>query len=1362
MQMASAIEVFLDSAARWPSRTAIECGSWRCTYAELSVASARLAALLRKTCIRNEDIGKAVVALRCHRGPFAYAAVLGIMRAGAAYVYLDPDFPDDRAEFILHDCAARASVVQDVAGGPGSLLLADGQAHPVEDLWRPEDERAESWQDLEIGASDLAYLIYTSGSTGKPKGVLLEHGSLCTFIAAERKLYSVTQEDRVLQGFSLAFDASVEELWVAWAAGAALVVGTPDLMRLGPDLASELTKMKITVLSTVPTLLKTMDDPTQLHVRVLILGGEALTQPLVDKWAPGRQMFNTYGPTEATVICTAAQVQPGRALTIGTALHDYKVFVLDDELKEVPPVEGAEGQLAVGGRAVARGYLNRPEANEKSFIEHPSFGRIYLTGDVVRWTEQTERLPSGMSTSRWEYGYVGRIDSQVKIRGFRIELGEIERSSLDCVGLTDVAVVAVSSSNGDKTLHAFATGITSGSVLVEHLRSKLPPAWIPSAHVLDTLPRLQASGKVDRNALANMVTKRLQKTLSLSSLVPDMDLTTEEGFAAAALKAAQGLGIHLETVDDDFFSGGGTSLTAASLVSQLRQLGRRQKVQRLEYISVRQVYECRTMARLAAAVESFEHPAADSVSEVGKGDAVGVERYYAVAFLQFLWIATEFIVASMVITKLLIALGKQQTPTSSTVAMLPTPVVYALAGLMFCMLVPTIVLLQSLWVRFVKTVIGFRPEEGKIRIWSLQYFRWWLVHHLQDMIPTFLLAGTPFAVWWARFMGAKIGKGVVLWQVPKNADLELLTVGDGVSVGQETFFNTSEAESGVLVLGSIEVRPGASIGCRVNLSPGAEIDEGAVVDDLSHVASRPAADVEQVSSSSSEGGDSAFTEKVEEFGILTSLAMLPLMTLLLSMYALVLPMCVYSMFSASLGLDALVGILPATGRFFTTELLQAAFWNVAGVLICVLLKWMIVGRLGEGSFKISSVKYLRFWFMQGLMQYLSTWLPISVMSVYYPWILWLLGARVGKHAEFGMQTFGMSPDLLTLGSESFLGDHTCVGAIETRRGMCELLATSIACKSFIANNSVVPAGCSIEEGVVIGAQSRAPRVAKAGSCWLGAPAMELASSNREEFEAKPSLAYSIWRYIWDALRAIALNLILGLCIFSYTLVPLLLAEHEQQPGMQHRISAYAEQQHLDRFWTWFAIMGKHEVSDSHDALFWLGCGVWGLLSMLGFLLTGVLLKWLLVCRFTPGSHKLHSFFMDRSNFYFAIRGLFSLVCNPLKGTPFVCMWFRLQGASIGSRVFMNSSMLSEPDLISVGNGACLNRESILCSHIFEGAEMKLAQLSLDGSTTLGSDALIFCGASMREHARLGPASACFKDEELMSGRYEGCPATRVC
>ena len=343
-------ELFERHAFASPDRVAVICGATKVTYSDLNDRAERLAGRLRA-----RGIGRgSLVAFQLPRSALVYETLLGILKAGAAYVPLDPDCPPDRVRQILADCRATALLTL------GSFAEVVG-ASPVQAPSPPKP-------------SDVAYVIYTSGSTGTPKGVAIEHRSARHLVRAEQHLFGIGADDRVFQGFSIAFDAAVEEVWLAFAAGATLVVGTTDVMR--SDLARYLTDENVTVFSTVPTLLATLpgDLPT---VRLLIVGGEACPDDLATRWStPTRRMFNTYGPTEATVIATYAELHPHRRVTIGRPIPNYRTYILDPAGQ--PVAIGLAGELFIGGIGLARGYLHNEEQTSARFVSAPRRSRKSL------------------------------------------------------------------------------------------------------------------------------------------------------------------------------------------------------------------------------------------------------------------------------------------------------------------------------------------------------------------------------------------------------------------------------------------------------------------------------------------------------------------------------------------------------------------------------------------------------------------------------------------------------------------------------------------------------------------------------------------------------------------------------------------------------------------------------------------------------------------------------------------------------------------------------------------------------------------------------------------------------------------------
>lgn len=403
---------FERSCDRNPDAIAVVCENIELSYAEVDSRANRLANLLR----RRGVLPGHTVGILLERSMDTYVALLGVIKAGAAYVPLDPSFPAERIAFItrdadLFDLVTTSGLRHRTAESACPRLELDKAAH---ELAAQSDRRP----DIDIEPSSWSYVIYTSGTTGRPKGVAVSHASIANFLRVVTPIYRVQARDRVYQGLSIAFDFSVEEIWPAWIAGATLVAGPADGRRVGADLSGFLLAHAITVLCCVPTLLTTIEAELP-SLRSLLVSGEACPADLVRRWSrPGRRILNAYGPTETTVTATCGELEPGRPVTIGVPLPTYRVYILDERLQ--PVGEGVGGEICVGGPGVAVGYVNRPELTAERFVPNPveheraEFPRVYRTGDLGRFT------PTG------EIEYLGRVDTQVKIRGYRIELAEIE------------------------------------------------------------------------------------------------------------------------------------------------------------------------------------------------------------------------------------------------------------------------------------------------------------------------------------------------------------------------------------------------------------------------------------------------------------------------------------------------------------------------------------------------------------------------------------------------------------------------------------------------------------------------------------------------------------------------------------------------------------------------------------------------------------------------------------------------------------------------------------------------------------------------------------------------------------------------
>ncbi len=579
---------------RSPDAPAVVSGEGSLTYAELDARANRLAHHLRGLGVGPEVL----VGLCLPRSLPLAVGLLGVLKAGGACVPLDPAYPDERLAFQIGD--ARVPVVL-TTRRLAARLPAGARAVRL-------DADAGDWDRLpatppasEVRAEHVAFVIYTSGSTGEPKGVLLTHGGLVDHHRTAADLYALGPADRVLQLCSLGFDASIEEIFPTWAAGATLVLRPDDLPILGRGWLRWLTAQRITVLN-LPTAywhewVRDLDRSGEVvpdDVRLVVVGGEKARGSALRTWlrVGGRRSrwVNAYGPTETTCMSTvheraaSDEAADGRDPPIGRPLPSTTVRIIDGRGEPVPP--GAIGELLLGGAGVARGYLRRPALTADRFVADPAAGepgaRSFRTGDRVRL------LASG------ELDFVGRLDDQVKIRGHRVECGEVAAALAGHPEVHQAVVIAALDARGDLHLVAYVVARGAGVVEVGELRrflsGRLPEPMVPAAFVsLDALPRTP-DGKVDRAALPPP--DRRPHATSSDSTRPG---SAAEQRVAAIWAGVLGLDVADVGVDDDFFELGGHSLLAAQVVAQVREAFGSDT-------PLRAIFEAPTVARLAALV----------------------------------------------------------------------------------------------------------------------------------------------------------------------------------------------------------------------------------------------------------------------------------------------------------------------------------------------------------------------------------------------------------------------------------------------------------------------------------------------------------------------------------------------------------------------------------------------------------------------------------------------------------------------------------------------------------------------------------------------------------------------------------------
>ncbi|WP_416971231.1 non-ribosomal peptide synthase/polyketide synthase [Streptomyces sp. 4F14] len=534
-------DLFRRQATRRPDAPAVVSGAKTVTYAELDAHSNRFAHHLIQQGVGPEDL----VALKLPRSIELAVAILGVLKAGAAYVPVDPEYPEARIAHMLDDARPRVVIEEAV----------EATDHP------------DTAPPVRVLPQHPAYVIYTSGSTGRPKGVVVTHAGIPSLVAAQAERLALDDDSRVLQFTSTGFDASFWDLCAALLTGATLVLAPVDAP------LPALTDLDVTHVTVPPSVLVALEG--ELRARTLVVAGEACSPELVQRWAPGRRMINAYGPTETTVCATMSDplIPTGQLPPIGRPIAGARVYVLDAGLQPVAP--GVAGELYVAGAGLARGYLNRPALTADRFVADP-YGppgsRMYRTGDLVRWTRGGE------------LEFAGRADDQVKVRGFRVEPAEIEAQLADHPEVAHT-VVAVRRDRLVGYVVPVPGAEPDPAALRAHLKERLPDHMVPGAVVvLDALP-LTPNGKLDRTALP---------TPEFTSFGREARTPREQVLAGLF---AEVLGVTQVGADDSFFDLGGHSLLATRLASRVRAaLG--------VELPLRTLFETPTVAGLAATLDS--------------------------------------------------------------------------------------------------------------------------------------------------------------------------------------------------------------------------------------------------------------------------------------------------------------------------------------------------------------------------------------------------------------------------------------------------------------------------------------------------------------------------------------------------------------------------------------------------------------------------------------------------------------------------------------------------------------------------------------------------------------------------------------
>ncbi len=1272
-QARTLVDILTATALTHPDAPAIDDGQVVLSYLELVVEVEKTMARLATAGVRPGDR----VGVRMPSGTRGlYVTILAILYSGAAYVPVDADDPDERAQLVFGEAQITAIVTGDGIETTAAGIRAAEQ-----------HEGTDTWSALPAPRDD-AWIIFTSGSTGTPKGVAVTHRNAAAFVDAEADLFlrdaPIGPGDRVLAGLSVAFDASCEEMWLAWRNGACLVPAPRDLVRTGADLGPWLVRREISIVSTVPTLAATWPVEALEAVRLLIFGGEAVPPELAERLAgdgdSSREVWNTYGPTEATVVACAARLDGQWPIRIGLPLNGWDLVVVDQAGN--PVAEGESGELVIGGVGLAR-YLD-PVKDAEKYAPLPSVGwdRAYRSGDLVR--NDTAGLV-----------FLGRADDQIKLGGRRIELGEIDNALQHLPGVTGAAAAIRTTQAGNKLLVGYLTGPgpdfdakAARAILTE----QLPAPLVPRLAVVDELPT-RTSGKVDRDALPWPLPGATEDD-------DDNDLTGTAQWVAGLWDSI--LGGEVGDLDADFFELGGGSLAAAQLVAALRE--------RYPQIAVADVYD---HPRLGALVDLLEQttPAVAVAERAVRPTPLAAQAAQVLATIPlttltglqwFTWLA---IVGN-------IAAWSGSLPWLPQLSWWWTLAAFALfispPGRMAICVAGARLLLR-----------GVRP--GRYPRGGSVHLRLWAAVRLSEASGAENLSGAPWMVPFARALGAKIGKGVDLHTLPPVTGM--LELGDGCSVEPEVDLSGYWIDGDVVHLGPITIGPGAVVGSRSILLPGTKIGRNAEVAPGSAVSGKVKAEQEWAGSPAVKIGKAQHRwppqtperarHWVGVFGV-TSMVLAAMPILGLGAGGAFLAWFVRDTRTLGAGVVRAFAILPVA------TLLSLGVYAAATIVAVRLLS---IG-LTEGYHPVRSRVGWQAWATERLLDSARTFLFPLYASLLTPLWLRLLGAKVGKSVE--ASTVLLLPKFTTVADGAFLADDTMIAGYELGGGWLHIGEAKVGKRAFLGNSGMTAPGRRVPKNGLVAVLSAAPSKAKAGSSWLGSPPVRLRRTAENTDTARtfdPPARLRIARAVVETCRLLPV-----LVTFAIGL------------GVLCTLA-------------WLAQTFGHLAAALLSGVVLLTAG-----AVAGA--SAVAAKWLLVGRIGAEEHPLWSSFVWRNEVSdtFVETVAAPWFARAATGTPVLNLWLRGLGATIGRGVWCESYWLPEADLVTLGDGATVERGCVVQTHLFHDRIMAMDSVALGAGATLGPHCVALPASAIGDGATIGPASLVMRGDTVpASTRWWGNP-----
>lgn len=1244
------------------------------------------------------------VALLFDKTVETYVALLAVLKVNAAYVPLDASYPADRIAFILQDAGVKAIVaLSTFASNLEAFALPKlylDTAAPVIDAQAAgrltADERPPA-------RDELCYVIYTSGTTGNPKGVAISHASICNFVRVAGEVYGIEPSDRVYQGMTIAFDFSVEELWVPLIKGATLVPGKPGTSLVGDDLADFLHERGVTVLCCVPTLLATIEQDLP-DLRILLVSGEACPHNLVERWQrPGRTMLNAYGPTEATVTATLTKLYPDKPVTIGGPLPTYTIVILQEN-EDAEVEDGGSGEICIAGIGLADGYLNRPDLTAAKFIPdflglpgNPS-QRIYRTGDAGRINEDGE------------VEFHGRIDTQVKIRGYRIELGEIEAVLARLPQIAQVIVHTHEPEPGTVELVAYYTLKQSAEELrldeaVQTLKAHLPRYMIPAYfEQLAAIP-MTGSNKADRKSLPAPHGPRFAAS-GTNFVAPR---TEREAELARALKSV--MNIDRVSVTDNFFHDlGAHSLLMARYCSALRRSG--------FDVAIKDVYLNPTVETLARHIDALTEETVDAK----KREPLHIPSdlaYYGCGALQLL---SYLAYSAFVIWLLVTGFAWSYASVDDPLATYGRIVALAFALLVVLSAIP----IAAKWI-----LIG-RWKREIIPVWSLRYFRFWLVKTLIRTAPISLFVGSPLYNLYLRLLGARIGPGAVIRCRLLPVCTDLISIGAGTILRTDCLALGYKAESNRIHIGPITIGNNAIVGEASVLDIDTIIGDGAQLGHASslqsgqnipngeHYHGSPAqpttADYTFVAPRTCTGLRRALFSVFQLAGSVLILVGLPVVAL-------------YYALPALLGASA-AAQLPATdgALYFALPALQVLGATLAIYMAAVLLGLAVVGLVPRLLRPLISedTTYVLYGFHYWVFRAISVLSNSPVYNLmfgdsalivpYQRFVGYRLNDVVQTGSNFGLVQKHDDPFLCDIGSGTMVSDGLMmINAPMSSSSFC-LRRVSIGANTYLGNRIAYPATATTGTNCLLATKVMVPTdgEVRENVGLLGSPPFEIpriVDRDRHLQVRDPSLRRRLvaakTRYNVVTIAGYLTSMWLLFAINVYLLMVGVL--HYQDYGAAAIIAAAW----IASFFSvlYFALMERASLRFGR-------------------------LKPQIVSMYDKG------FWVHERYWKYAATPLGSL----FKGTPFKSLLSYLSGVKIGRKVFDDGGLLFDKTLLQIGDNANLNEQAIVSGHSLEEGVFKSGHVRIGNGCTVGCGAFVHYDVAMGDNVVIDPDSFLMKGE----------------